>query len=45
MEAAHFTDKLANQDGILLKLASVYEAPAPYDYFSASSRISRRTTR
>lgn len=34
MEAARFTNKLANQDGILLKLASVYEAPAPYDYFS-----------
>lgn len=34
MEAARFTDALANQDGILLKLASVYEAPAPYDYFS-----------
>jgi FAD/FMN-containing dehydrogenase len=34
MEAARFTDKLANQDGILLKLASVYEAPAPFDYFT-----------
>ncbi|MBF9057743.1 FAD-binding protein [Rhodobacterales bacterium HKCCSP123] len=34
MEAARFTDQLANQDGILLKLASVYEAPAPFDYFS-----------
>ena len=34
MEAARFTDELANQDGILLKLASVYEAPAPHDYFS-----------
>ena len=29
MEAARFTDELANQDGILLKLASVYERPAP----------------
>jgi FAD/FMN-containing dehydrogenase len=34
MEAARFTDQLANQDGILLKLASVYEAPAPHDYFA-----------
>src|SRR6056297_836324 len=34
MEATRFTDALANQDGILLKLASVYEAPAPFDYFS-----------
>ncbi len=34
MDATRFTDKLANQDGILLKLASVYEAPAPFDYFT-----------
>lgn len=34
IEAARFTDQLANQDGILLKLASVYEAPAPHDYFA-----------
>ncbi len=34
MEAVHFTDELANQDGILIKLGSVYEAPAPFDYFS-----------
>ncbi|MFN4058483.1 MAG: FAD-binding oxidoreductase [Roseinatronobacter sp.] len=32
-EAAQYAAELANQDGILIKLASVYEAPAPYDYF------------
>ena len=28
-----FADDLANQDGILLKLASVYEAPIAHEYF------------
>lgn len=32
-EAAQYAAELANQDGILIKLASVYEAPAPFDYF------------
>jgi FAD/FMN-containing dehydrogenase len=32
-EAAKYAAELANQDGILIKIASVYEAPAPYDYF------------
>jgi len=32
-EAARFAADLANQDGILLKLASVYEAPIAKDYF------------
>nr|WP_227287162.1 FAD-binding oxidoreductase [Boseongicola sp. H5] len=34
MAAARFAEELANEDGILIKLASVYEAPAPFDYFS-----------
>lgn len=33
MDAARFAEELANEDGILIKLASVYEAPAPFDYF------------
>lgn len=33
MDAARFADALANEDGILIKLASVYEAPAPHAYF------------
>lgn len=32
-EATGFADELANQDGILLKLASVYEAPTAHAYF------------
>lgn len=32
-EAAAYAADLANQDGILIKLASVYEAPAPFEYF------------
>jgi FAD/FMN-containing dehydrogenase len=32
-EAAAYAADLANQDGILLKLVSVYEAPAPFEYF------------
>jgi FAD/FMN-containing dehydrogenase len=34
MEAARFAEELANQDGILIKLASVYEAPTGFDYFT-----------
>jgi FAD/FMN-containing dehydrogenase len=34
MEAARFAEDLANQDGILIKLATVFEAPAPFDYFA-----------
>jgi FAD/FMN-containing dehydrogenase len=34
MEAARFAEDLANQDGILIKLASVYEAPTGFDYFT-----------
>ena len=33
MEAARFAEDLSNEDGILLKLVSVYEAPAPHRYF------------
>ncbi|MEM1076894.1 MAG: FAD-binding oxidoreductase [Pseudomonadota bacterium] len=33
MDATRFAEELANEDGILIKLASVYEAPAPFDYF------------
>jgi FAD/FMN-containing dehydrogenase len=33
MEAARFTEELANEDGILIKLASVYEAPTAHAYF------------
>lgn len=33
MPAAIFAEELANQDGILIKLASVYEAPIAHDYF------------
>ncbi|WP_240722833.1 FAD-binding oxidoreductase [Poseidonocella sp. HB161398] len=32
-EAAAFANDLANEDGILIKLASVYEAPIAHDYF------------
>ncbi|MCV6592821.1 MAG: FAD-binding oxidoreductase [Silicimonas sp.] len=33
MEAVAFSDDLANQDGILMKLCSVFEAPIAKDYF------------
>jgi FAD/FMN-containing dehydrogenase len=33
MEAARFAEELANQDGILTKLISVYEAPTAHAYF------------
>ncbi len=32
-EAARFADALSNEDGVLLKLASVYEAPTAHAYF------------
>ncbi|MGY6548139.1 MAG: FAD-binding oxidoreductase [Roseinatronobacter sp.] len=31
--AIHYAEELANQDGILIKLASVYEAPTAHSYF------------
>ena len=33
MAAARFAEELANQDGILIKLATVFEAPTAKDYF------------
>ena len=33
MDAARFAEDLANQDGILIKLATVFEAPVAKDYF------------
>ncbi|MGI9393682.1 MAG: FAD-binding oxidoreductase [Boseongicola sp.] len=33
MDAARFAEELANEDGILIKLASVYEAPTAHKYF------------
>ncbi len=33
LEAATFADRLANQDGILLKNLAVVAAPVPHDYF------------
>jgi len=33
MDAARFAEELANQDGILIKLATVFEAPTAKDYF------------
>ncbi|WP_208349612.1 FAD-binding oxidoreductase [Pseudaestuariivita rosea] len=33
MDAARFAEELANEDGILIKLASVFEAPTAKDYF------------
>lgn len=33
MDAARFAEDLSNEDGILLKLVSVFEAPAPHRYF------------
>ncbi len=33
MAAARFAEDLANQDGILIKLATVFEAPIAHDYF------------
>ncbi|MBT8417634.1 MAG: FAD-binding oxidoreductase [Silicimonas sp.] len=33
MDAVRFTEDLANQDGILMKLGTVFEAPVAHDYF------------
>ncbi|GIT91689.1 FAD-linked oxidase [Jannaschia pagri] len=33
MEVARFAEELANEDGILIKLATVFEAPIAKDYF------------
>ncbi|MDJ0994526.1 MAG: FAD-binding oxidoreductase [Dinoroseobacter sp.] len=33
MDAARFAEGLGNEDGILIKLASVYEAPTAHSYF------------
>ncbi|MGI9389700.1 MAG: FAD-binding oxidoreductase [Boseongicola sp.] len=33
MDATRFAEELANEDGILIKLASVYEAPTAHRYF------------
>ena len=33
MQAAQYTEDLANEDGILIKLATVFEAPIAHDYF------------
>ncbi len=33
MDAARFAEELANEDGILIKLATVFEAPVAKDYF------------
>ncbi|MGI1662489.1 FAD-binding oxidoreductase [Palleronia sp. KMU-117] len=33
MKAARFAEGVANEDGILIKLASVFEAPTAFDYF------------
>jgi FAD/FMN-containing dehydrogenase len=33
MDATRFADGVANEDGILIKLVSVYEAPTAFDYF------------
>lgn len=37
MDAVRFTEDLANQDGILIKLATVLEAPISKDYFQRVS--------
>ena len=33
MDAVRFAEELANEDGILIKLATVFEAPVAHDYF------------
>ena len=33
MESAQYAIDLANEDGILIKLATPFEAPIAYDYF------------
>lgn len=42
MESAAFADAIANEDGILLKLATPVEAPVPYDYFQRFTPHIRR---
>jgi len=42
MDAARYCDAIANEDGILLKLASPIEAPVPYDYFQRFAPHIRR---
>ena len=42
MDAARYSDDLANEDGILLKLASPIEAPIPHDYFQRFKPYLRR---
>ena len=43
--AAGFAEELANQDGILIKLASVFEAPIAHDYFQrVRPHVDRDTT-
>ena len=33
MEAVHYSEQLAKEDGILIKLANIFEAPVAHDYF------------
>ena len=33
MEAVRYTEQLAKEDGILIKLANIFEAPVAHDYF------------
>lgn len=43
-DAMAFADELANEDGILLKIASVYEAPIAHDYFQrVKPHVTERT--
>ncbi|MEM9107674.1 MAG: FAD-binding oxidoreductase, partial [Pseudomonadota bacterium] len=42
MESARYADAIANEDGILLKLATPIEAPVPYDYFQRFTPHIRR---
>lgn len=42
MDAARYADALANEDGILLKLATPIEAPIPHDYFQRIKPYIRR---
>ncbi|HEU0221685.1 MAG TPA: FAD-binding oxidoreductase [Paracoccaceae bacterium] len=42
MDAARYADDLANEDGILIKLATPIEAPLPHDYFPRLKSAIRR---
>ncbi|GKX32749.1 MAG: FAD-linked oxidase [Rhizobiaceae bacterium MnEN-MB40S] len=42
MDGAKYADDLANEDGVLLKLATPIEAPIPYDYFQRFKPYIRR---